>query len=130
MKSVEKSIDVASAERFLRIIAALTDSASIRTYLEGVGLPARGPTDRGSSSPPDLPSRSVAGRTAGCAFNGSPGPRLIRIRADRQPNCTASSVEGLANDPLRELEARTELQKANQGCGIWPVNGLHYGPVE
>ena len=37
MKSVEKSIGVASAERFLRIIAALTDSASIRTYLEGVG---------------------------------------------------------------------------------------------
>ncbi len=29
----------------------------------------------------------------------SSGPGLIRIRADRQLNCTASSVEGRANDP-------------------------------
>ncbi len=74
----------------LRIIAALTDPASIRTYLEGVGLPAMPPP----RVPPDLPSRpvAVAGRTAGCALNGPEGPGLIRIRADRQPNCTASSV--------------------------------------
>ena len=61
----------------LRIIAALTDPASIQTYLEGVGLPAMPPAlapagprlSRCSSSPPDLPSRpvAVAGRTAGCA---------------------------------------------------------------
>ena len=44
----------------LRIIAALADSASIRTYLEGIGLRRclrRGPRrSRSSSSPPDLPS--------------------------------------------------------------------------
>ena len=44
------------------------------------------------------PDLSGGGR-AGCALNGPSGPVLIRIRADRQPNCTANSVEGLANDP-------------------------------
>ncbi len=59
----------------LRIIAALTDPSSIRTYLEGVGLPAmprRGPRlSRSSSLPPDLPFRpaSGAGRTEECALN-------------------------------------------------------------
>ena len=93
----------------LRIIDALTDPASIQCYLTGVGLPARPRRwplpglrrSHRSSSPPDLPSRpgAGAGRTAGYALNAPSGPGLIRIRADRQPNCTASSVEGLANDP-------------------------------
>ncbi len=37
--------------------------------------------------------------TAGCSLNAPSGPELIRIRADRQPEWTPSSVEGRANDP-------------------------------
>ena len=52
----------------LRILAALTDPASIRTYPEGVGLPAmprRGPRlSRCWSSRPDLPSRPRRRRRA------------------------------------------------------------------
>ena len=39
------------------------------------------------------------GRMAGCVLNAPSGPELIRIRADRQPEWTPSSVEGRANDP-------------------------------
>ena len=115
----------------LRIIAALTDPASIRPYLEGVGLPVRppprAPPEPLSSWPPDLPFRpvAVAGGTAGCAFNGPSGPGLIRIRADRQPDRTASSVEGWANDPLRELPdpggALSALTESPKKCLIFPI---------
>ena len=118
----------------LRIVAALTDPTSIRTYLEEIGLPAvpppRARLSRCSSSPPDLPSRpvAVAGRTAGCALNGPSGPVLIRIRANRQPNCTASSVEGLEKrssgelpDPYGALSALTESPKR---CLIFFTYGM------
>ena len=107
----------------LRIIAALTDPASIRPYLEGVGLPVRPPP----RAPPDLPFRpvAVAGRTAGCALNGPSGPGLIRIRAYRRPDRTASSVEGLANDPLRGLPdpggALSALTESPRRCLIFPI---------
>ncbi|MCY3787552.1 MAG: transposase [Gemmatimonadetes bacterium] len=41
----------------LRIVAALTDSASIRTYLEGVGMPALAPGLAPAKAPPEPPSR-------------------------------------------------------------------------
>ena len=105
----------------LRIVATLTDPASIRTYLEGVGLPAMPPPralrSPSSSSPPDLPSRPGAGRTAGCALNAPSGPELIRIRDDRHQNgLRARSKDGQAilrelPDPGGTLSALTESPK-------------------
>ena len=43
------------------------------------------------------PDLSEGGRAAG--DTPAEGSVLIRIRADRQPNCTAISVEGRGNDP-------------------------------
>ncbi len=86
----------------LRALAPPQRRADAAATLAQIARSASGPSrSRRSSLPPDLPSRpvAVAGRTAGCALNGPSGPGLIQIRADRQPNCTASSVEGLANDP-------------------------------
>ena len=52
-----------------------------------------------ANAPPNLPSRPGARRTAKCAFNAPSSPELIRIRADRQPEWTPSSIEGRASDP-------------------------------
>ena len=66
----------------LRIIAALTDPASIRTYLERVGLlempPPRAPPQPLFEFAADLPSRpvAIAGRTAGCALKRSLRPPI------------------------------------------------------
>ncbi len=96
----------------LRILTALTDPVSVRTYLEDEGLPPvprRGPhLSPGSSSPPDLPSRPVpvAGRTAGCAPQRSLRPR-IDPDTGRQANQTVLHARSneLQNDQQQACPA-------------------------
>ena len=132
----------------LRIIAARTDPASIRMLSGPASVsrpcPRRWPPAEGPAAAAVRVRRltclldpSPSPGTAGCALNGPSGPGLIRIRADKRPNCTASSVEGLGNDPLRELpdpggalSALTESPKSVPCIRLDAVAGLGRGARE